>query len=184
MAKSANLLPPLLTHELLIVIAGKQNRVERDPSGVRINGVTATASLAQLGADVFELTTDSEKHIIVVVERRKDGMSISVDGWRHDLQIDDALSLLRKSIETGTTGSTGMVEIKAPMPGLITRILVSAGDAVVKGQGLLILEAMKMENELRAAADGRVESVNATIKTPVEKGEVLLRIHHEQRNER
>jgi biotin carboxyl carrier protein len=60
------------------------------------------------------------------------------------------------------------------MPGLIVRINVKPGDTVGQGQGLVVMEAMKMENELRAQAAGTVKSVNVTPGTAVEKGTVLI----------
>jgi pyruvate carboxylase subunit B len=60
------------------------------------------------------------------------------------------------------------------MPGLIVRVNVKAGDKVAQGQGLVVMEAMKMENELRAQAAGTVKNVSVTPGTAVEKGTVLI----------
>jgi pyruvate carboxylase subunit B len=62
------------------------------------------------------------------------------------------------------------------MPGLVVRVNVQPGDAVQAGQGLVVMEAMKMENELRSAAAGRVKSVLAQPGTAVEKGTVLVEL--------
>ena len=62
------------------------------------------------------------------------------------------------------------------MPGLVARVLVQPGQQVEAGQGLIVLEAMKMENELRAAAAGWVESVAAIPGQVVEKGQVLVQL--------
>jgi biotin carboxyl carrier protein len=67
-----------------------------------------------------------------------------------------------------------MKEIKAPMPGLVLNVLVNAGDTVDKDTPLLILEAMKMENVIKAASSATVKKVNATKGVPVEKGAVLI----------
>jgi len=64
--------------------------------------------------------------------------------------------------------------LKAPMPGLVVKILVEAGQAVKKGDGLLIVEAMKMENELKASSDGKVKEVKVAEKEAVDKNQVLL----------
>ena len=69
--------------------------------------------------------------------------------------------------------AAGATEVKAPMPGNILDVKVKAGDAVKKGQVLMILEAMKMENEIMAPADGTVVSVNATKGMTCENGTVL-----------
>jgi pyruvate carboxylase subunit B len=62
------------------------------------------------------------------------------------------------------------------MPGLVVRVSVSVGDRVEAGQGIVVMEAMKMENELRATAAGTVKSVNATPGTAVEKGALLVEL--------
>jgi biotin carboxyl carrier protein len=64
--------------------------------------------------------------------------------------------------------------LKAPMPGLVLRMNVKVGDTVKKGDALLVLEAMKMENVIKAAGDGVVKKITATEKTAVEKGAVLI----------
>ncbi|MCX7923286.1 MAG: biotin/lipoyl-binding protein [Clostridia bacterium] len=76
--------------------------------------------------------------------------------------------------QASATVPAGASTIKAPMPGTILRVNVSAGDAVKKGQVLLILEAMKMENEIVAPADGKIASVNVENGRSVNAGEVLV----------
>jgi pyruvate carboxylase subunit B len=83
--------------------------------------------------------------------------------------------LLNANIRSDTT-----VRVSAPMPGLVTKIEVTVGDVIVVGQGLLILEAMKMENEIRATISGVITKINATLGKPVEKGELLVEIQSHQ----
>ena len=64
----------------------------------------------------------------------------------------------------------------APMPGMIVRVAVQVGDTVTPGQGLVVMEAMKMENELRATSAGTVKAVLAQPGTAVDKGAVLLEL--------
>jgi acetyl/propionyl-CoA carboxylase alpha subunit len=66
--------------------------------------------------------------------------------------------------------------VSAPMPGRVVRVLVSSGDRVVKGQGLVVVEAMKMQNEMQAPRDGRVVSVGAQEGGAVAAGQVLVTI--------
>ena len=73
----------------------------------------------------------------------------------------------------GADGSGGPQRIVAPMPGKVVRVLVAAGDRVAARQGLVVVEAMKMENELRAAGDGRVVSVAVTEGQSVDAGALL-----------
>ena len=70
--------------------------------------------------------------------------------------------------------ASGPQPVKAPMPGRVVRVLVSVGDRVTAGQGLVVVEAMKMENELRAPRDGVVAEIGAVPGTAVEAGAVLV----------
>lgn len=74
----------------------------------------------------------------------------------------------------GAAHGTGPQRIAAPMPGKIVRVLVAAGDEVKARQGLVVVEAMKMENELRAVRDGRVREVSVVEGQSVEAGTLLL----------
>jgi biotin carboxyl carrier protein len=76
--------------------------------------------------------------------------------------------------KAGAAHGTGPQRIVAPMPGKIVRVLVKAGDEVKARQGLVVVEAMKMENELRAARDGRVRDVSVVEGQSVDAGAILL----------
>src|SRR5262249_18752167 len=86
-------------------------------------------------------------------------LDVHLDGRRIPLQIRPAGSFGRQKKEGASGSATGPQRVTAPMPGKVVRILVKAGDAVTARQGLVVVEAMKMENELRAARDGRVREV-------------------------
>ncbi len=74
-------------------------------------------------------------------------------------------------------GATGATKITAPMPGKILAIKTNVGDTVKKGQAIMVLEAMKMENEIVATADGTVASINTTVGSSVEAGDILASLN-------
>lgn len=76
-----------------------------------------------------------------------------------------------------SSGPAGAVKLTAPMPGTILGVKVNPGDAVKKGQVLLILEAMKMENEIVAPQDGTVASINVSKGTPVNAGDLMISLN-------
>ena len=81
---------------------------------------------------------------------------------------------LRQARGDGTAAAAGLEPLRAPMPGLVMRVDVEDGQRVAEGQGLLIVEAMKMENELRARAAGRVRAVHVAAGESVRRGDILI----------
>jgi len=79
-----------------------------------------------------------------------------------------------RSLTSGGNQTRGPAALKAPMPGLVVRVQVEAGATVAVGSGVVVLEAMKMENELRAASAATVRTVRVKPGEAVEKGQVLV----------
>ncbi len=116
-------------------------------------------------------------HVYRVVARRGQGRgtyTLWVDGYRFETEALDERTRAIRDLSAARAGPTGPAPILAPMPGLIVRVSVKAGDKVEAGQGLVVMEAMKMENELRATAAGTVRSVEVSAGTAVEKGALLV----------
>ena len=99
-----------------------------------------------------------------------------LDGFRYEVEALDERTHAIRELSSATAGPAGPAPLKAPMPGLVVRVNVAVGDTVAAGQGLVVIEAMKMENELRAQAAGRVKSVLVTPGTAVEKGTILIEL--------
>ena len=101
-------------------------------------------------------------------------ITILVNGTKYNLKIEDEYDLLVKKMGLSIAASSKLDNIKAPMPGLIIDILVEPGQTIEKGTPLLILEAMKMENVLKADGEGVVKSIEITKSQAVDKGQVLI----------
>lgn len=99
---------------------------------------------------------------------------VHLQGLTIPVQIRPAGSFGRQKKEGLAAHATGPQRLIAPMPGKVVRVLVKAGDEVKARQGLVVVEAMKMENELRAARDGRVRDVAVAEGQSVDAGAVLL----------
>jgi biotin carboxyl carrier protein len=103
-------------------------------------------------------------------------IEVVVDGWRFELEVEDAARAeLRERATRGrsTALGGGPLEIRALIPGRVAAVAVVAGDAVETGQTLLVIEAMKMQNELRAPRDGHVERVAVGVGETIDLGQVL-----------
>ena len=99
---------------------------------------------------------------------------VHLDGRTIPVQIRQAGAFGRQKREGTGPAGTGPQRIVSPIPGKVVRVLVAAGDEVTARQGLVVVEAMKMENELRAARDGRVRDVAVTVGQSVDAGTVLM----------
>jgi pyruvate carboxylase subunit B len=112
------------------------------------------------------------------VTARRDGARgryvLRIDGWRHTVEALDERTRAIRDLSAAAQTSAGPRPLTAPMPGLVVRVLVAPGDQVEAGQSIVVMEAMKMENELRSPSAGRVKSVSAQAGAPVEKGAVLV----------
>ena len=99
---------------------------------------------------------------------------VHVGGRMIPLAIRPAGAFGRHNRQAGAAQGTGPQRVTAPMPGRITRVLVAPGDEVHARQGLIVVEAMKMENELRSARPGRVREVSVTEGQSVDAGAILV----------
>ena len=162
----------------IVSVAGREIAVDLDGDGVSVEGErTAAHALPLEGTPVQLVTIGDEVHRVVV--RRGDGRgrySLWIDGWRYEVDAADERTHAIRAMTAASAAPTGPAPIKAPMPGLVVRIAVSVGDQVAPGQGVVVVEAMKMENELRATAAGRVKAVHAVAGQAVEKGTVLVEL--------
>ena len=99
-----------------------------------------------------------------------------VDGFRFDGEALDERTRAIRDITAVSGKASGPAPVVAPMPGLIVRVNVAEGDSVQPGQGVVVMEAMKMENELRASAAGTVKAIHVSPGKAVEKGTVLVEL--------
>lgn len=110
------------------------------------------------------------------VDTKTKELKVRINGTRYTVNIKEQLDQLLESMGMDLSALQKVEPIKAPMPGMILKVLVEPGQSIKKGDGLLVLEAMKMENILKATADATVKSVNVEEKTAVEKGAILIEL--------
>jgi len=105
---------------------------------------------------------------------------VVVDGWRIDVELEsERRAILRERARrgAGTASLGGPVEIRAIIPGRVVAVSVAVGDSVEAGQQVLVVEAMKMQNELRAPREGSVERIGVAVGDTIEVGDLLIVIH-------
>jgi len=149
---------------------------------VEIDGDPADVVLRALGSGRFALTEDGILTTLVLepavpgeggVRRRE----VLVDGFRFEVETEsDRIAGLRERASRGRAAGvrSGPLEVKAIIPGKVATVFVAPGDEVAAGQHLLVVEAMKMQNELRAPRDGTISRVNVVPGMNIDVGDVLV----------
>jgi biotin carboxyl carrier protein len=158
-----------------VTIGGREIEVEVEGDQVRVGGRQATAHLLRIpGTPLRHLLLDQESLTLSVERRERGEWQLGVAGSRYEARVVDERARHIQSLTGGTRAKAGPAVLKAPMPGLVVRVLASEGQVVEVGQGLVVLEAMKMENELRATAPGVVQAVRVSPGQAVDKGQLLI----------
>ena len=106
----------------------------------------------------------------VTVDKTPEGFGVLIRGDRFEVDLKDAV----KGVALGKVVHTGPLKLTAPMPGKIVKVLVGQGEAVEAGRGVIVMEAMKMENELKATRSGTVQEIRVKEGQAVEMGAPLL----------
>ncbi len=102
--------------------------------------------------------------------------SVRLDGRYYQFEVKDELDQLVEALGMNKVDKVYDQHVLAPMPGLVLSILVKEGEVVERDTPLLILEAMKMENVIKSAARASIESIECSLKSPVEKGQLLIKL--------
>ena len=150
--------------------------VERFGAGyrVKLGDRVVVAELITAHAYMKSLQLEDGTQYLIVHHRNGNTHEVSFSDRTIQLDLVDPLSMKRRRIEEEMDGSGAVVT--AIMPGRVVRVLVAPGDEVKKGAGLLILEAMKMENEITASRDGVVATIHVQTGQAVESGDTLITI--------
>lgn len=160
----------------ITTINDKKFEVEiRNDGTMWVNGVQRTVDFLPLTDALYSLIMDNTSHE-VVVEERDGAYEVLMGGRMYSSTVLDERAQLMKSRRGGLEADSGEISIKSPMPGLIVAIPVSEGDAIKAGQTLVILESMKMQNELKAPRDGTVQRISVKPGETVEQKKVLITI--------
>jgi len=110
----------------------------------------------------------------LAAERTSDGIRLAIGGIEYTAEVVDEARARLTALAGGRASTSGRRELKAPMPGLLVKVLCSPGDTIEPGQPLVVLQAMKMENELSLPRGGTVSGVSVSEGNTVEQGQVLV----------
>lgn len=164
----------------IVELNGERHEVELTEGAARMDGdpEMTSAHLADVENTPLRLVTiGNEVHRVVARAGAGRGVyTVWVDGYRFQAEALDERTRAIRDITAASAKPAGPAPVMAPMPGLIVRVNVAVGDTVSLGQGLVVMEAMKMENELRASTAGVVRIIHAAVGSAVEKGAVLVEL--------
>ena len=158
-----------------VTIRGNTFEVDIDDDGVRVDGEFVEVSALQVtGTDVHSFLLDGESHRIVARRSGRGEWDLHLRGRHEQAEVLDEHTRTIREMSPARAGPLGPKAVRAPMPGLVVQVEVEEGDLVEVGTGLLIVEAMKMENELSADAPARVGVVHVAAGQAVERGQLLM----------
>lgn len=160
-----------------VTVQGRVLEIARDAEGFVVDGRRVEASLRhEPGSAELHLLLDGEPLVLGLDGHSAAGWRVVHQGALHEVRVEDERTRELRSRAPAPQRAGGSALLKAPMPGLVVRVAVHEGEVVAAGAGVLVLEAMKMENELKAPRAGVVKRLRVAPGETVEKGAVLLEL--------
>jgi biotin carboxyl carrier protein len=163
-----------------VKVDGRTFEVDLTGGTPRVDGELMEAELSRVaGTPTLHLLANGLSHTLVARRRNRHWWDLHLDGDRYEVDVIDERTRAIQAMTGQGSAPRGPRSVQAPMPGLVVRVAVEPGDQVKAGQSVVIIEAMKMENDLKAESAGIVARVSATPGQAVEKGAVLVEFEAE-----
>lgn len=161
----------------ITTVNGVRFEVDIQPDGtLLVNGEPRQVDFRPFGdSSLYSIIMDNTSHDLLV-ESREGQYEVLTQGRLFVVDVQDERAQLLATRRAGPQVESGEISIKAPMPGLVVAVPVSEGQEVSAGQTVIVLESMKMQNELKAPRDGVVQRVGVAEGQSVEQNKVLVTI--------
>jgi biotin carboxyl carrier protein len=155
-------------------VNGQEYEIEIEDGHVLVDGEAIVVDVSQIGVpELYSILLNGHSYEVLVEEKRQE-YAVTLAGQQFHVQVEDERSRRLNAGRKGPLVPTGELVVKAPIPGLVVKVLVSEGEDIPEDHPLVILEAMKMENEIRSLRAGVVRSVDVVAGQRVEQGAALL----------
>ncbi|MBC7653969.1 MAG: acetyl-CoA carboxylase biotin carboxyl carrier protein subunit [Oligoflexus sp.] len=143
---------------------------------INLNGNDLSLDMVSLGNNKCHIIKNNKSYTAELVEKNlvEKTFKIKVNNNVYEIKAKDQYDELLKDLGLENLNATKLKEIKAPMPGLVLKVLINEGDEIKKGENLFVLEAMKMENMIKAPADIVIKKLSIKPGDKVEKNQVLV----------
>lgn len=156
------------------IINNEQYEIEIDKDGgVLLNGESRDVDFLNLGGSLYSVITQNQS-LEVVIDDEDNKIEVMMNGRLYETQVLDERALLMAQRKGGLGNNSG--EVNSPMPGLIVKVSVENDQNVHQGQTVVILESMKMQNELKAPISGTVTAIYVEAGQSVDKNALLIEI--------
>lgn len=160
------------------LINDQSYEIEIDHEGqVLVNGEARDVDFLNLGGDLFSVITEN-RSLEAVINDDEGAVAVMMSGRQFEAQVLDERAMLM--MQRRGTQTTGSGEVKAPMPGLIVEVTIERDASVAKGDTVVVLESMKMQNELKSPIEGVARAVHVEAGQAVDKNELLVEIRAPQ----
>jgi len=158
-----------------VSVHNEEVEVEVEAGEVRVGGRKVDVDLLEMdGTDLHSLLMGRRSLQVLASRQGPEGWVLHVGGRRLEAQVVDERTRAIRAMTGAAEGAGGPDSLRAPMPGLVVKVEVEEGEEIGPGQGLVIVEAMKMENELKAEGPARVAKILVEPGQAVEKEQVLM----------
>jgi len=151
-------------------------QIDTSGNSIMVDNEVLVVDIEKIRDNLYHVLKDYKGYSIeiIAIKREEKEVTLRINEKTVVLQLQDEMDLLLEKMGMGAATLNKVADVKSPMPGLVLDIKVQVGDAVEKGTPLLILEAMKMENNIKSVGAGVVKAVNVKKGDAVEKNEILL----------
>ncbi len=159
------------------IITGKhQIETEYIKGQLVLNGKPVDLDLIEISENRFHIIHENHSYLAEVlnVNYAEKTFSIKINNGIYDLEITDPYDALLKNLGMDSANANKPKDIKAPMPGLVLEVFIAEGNEVKKGDNLLVLEAMKMENVIKSQSDFKVRKITVKAGDKVAKNQIML----------
>jgi biotin carboxyl carrier protein len=163
--------------KLNVLVDGAERRLELKkpaesarPCAFSLDGLAGQADIREIAPGVYSILLGA-RSFEVKIEYGEDAYRATVDGRRYEIAVRDPRRLSRAG---SGLAQSGPLNLSAPMPGKVVRVLVEQGQTVAAGQGLIVVEAMKMQNEIKSPKPGIIRAVHVRQGGSVSAGQALL----------
>jgi biotin carboxyl carrier protein len=156
-------------------VNGKTFDIDINAEGeLRVNGELRHADFVPLGDTLFSVIRETLSHELIIEPLNSRELDIVMNGRQYQVNVLDERAMLMGIRKGDAASEGGEISVKAPMPGLIVAVTVEEGHEVTRGQTVVILESMKMQNELKSPRDGVVQRISVKAGETVEQNKILI----------